>query len=257
MQDVAHHHDVGVRQPAVEEVDRGKHQAVAHAVLGRVFLENRLHHRQIETRAFEVRVRDRHLNGEIALRRAGVDERVVLLPRELRRDRHVRAVADAAHRLEKVSQPRRVRVDLGERAGAAGLDLVLGQAGAQPVGEMVPEPEQAEVGHLENAADIRRLALVEKQVGVRGVRVDAAGAREEAERHQRIEEIMRRSRMQAEAFAEAFGRRRLFRQPGEELEFDRAQQRLRCPERETGLEDAFGADGRLRSCVGHVGSPDG
>ena len=67
---------------------------------------------------------------------------------------------------------------------------------------MAPKAVQPVVRHLENAAEIGRLALVEKQVGCGRIAVDAVGPLEKAERDQRVEEIPSRARIKAEAFTE-------------------------------------------------------
>jgi hypothetical protein len=48
------------------------------------------------------------------------------------------------------------------------------------------------VRHLEHAADVARLALVEKEIRLGGVAVDAALALQKAERNERIEEVASR-----------------------------------------------------------------
>ena len=75
VQDVAHHHDVGLGQRIVEEIARLRSvSAIGQPDAGDVLLEDRRHLRQVEARAAQVRVGERHLRGEIALRGADVDE---------------------------------------------------------------------------------------------------------------------------------------------------------------------------------------
>ena len=59
--------------------------------------------------------------------------------------------------------------------------------------------EEALVGHLEHAADVARLVLVEKQIGGRSVGVVAVVALKKSERNQRVEKVARGAGMQAEA----------------------------------------------------------
>jgi hypothetical protein len=157
------------------------------------------------------------------LRRAGVDEGLVLPPGKLPGDGHVCAVADARHRGQERTQSSRLGVQRRERRRAAALRLVLRLAGPQPLGELVPVAEQARVGHLEDAADIRRLLLVEEEAGLRRVRVDVAGALQEAERDQRVEEVEGGARVQAERGAQIGRRGRLLGETGEQPELHRAQ----------------------------------
>ena len=65
----------------------------------------------------QVRIGQRDLRREVALRRADVDEGLVVLPRKRARDRQVGAVADAGHRGEELLQPRRIGVERLEQAG--------------------------------------------------------------------------------------------------------------------------------------------
>ena len=123
--------------------------------------------------------------------------------------------------------------------GPPPLTSFCGCSGPQRFAEVAPEGVEAMVGHFENAADIRRLGLVQEQVRLRRVRVPIAAAREKAERDERIEKITRRSRMQAETLAERIKRLRTTRELAEHAELDGAQERLRRPEREPGLQDFF------------------
>ena len=209
--------------------------------MANVFLEDRCDLRQVEAGALQVRVGERHLRSEVALRGSGIDERLVVLEGELRGDRLVRGLADAGHRGEEAAQSRGLGVERGEE-GAALLHLVLRQAGVQRLGEVVPEAEQAFVRHLEHSADVGRLALVEEQAGRSGVAVRALLALEKAKRHERVEEVARRARMQAQPRAQCFAVQGLLREHGEEFHADGAQEHLRPPEAEAHLHDVFGSD---------------
>ncbi len=106
---------------------------------------------------------------------------------------------------------------------AAGTGLVLRLAGAEGDGEVAPERVEAVIGHLEHAADVGGLALVEEEIGRGRVVVDAVAALEEVERDESVEEVVRGAGMQAEAgaeFGQGFG---VFGELGEELHFDCAQ----------------------------------
>ena len=61
---------------------------------------------------------------------------------------------------------------------------------------------EAVVGHLEDAADVGGLALVEEEIGGGRVGVGAVAALEEAEGDEGVEEVARGAGMQAEAGAE-------------------------------------------------------
>ena len=64
--------------------------------------------------------------------------------------------------------------------------------------KVVPERIKTLVGHLEDSADVGRLALIQKEVGRGRVVILAVQALEKAQRDQRVQEIARRTRMQAE-----------------------------------------------------------
>ena len=57
------------------------------------------------------------------------------------------------------------------------------------------------VGHLEDAADVGGLALVEEEIGGGGVVVGAVAALEEVEGDEGVEEVVRGAGMEAEAGA--------------------------------------------------------
>ena len=82
------------------------------------------------------------------------------------------------------------------------LDLILGLTGSKRLREMAPERIQAAARHLENATHVGRLLLVEKQVCLRSVGVTVASTLQEPKRHESIEEIARRARVQAQAPAD-------------------------------------------------------
>ena len=72
-----------LRQVVCEEVAADEVQPSLQAVVLDELLEHRRHLGQVEADAGEVWVRERDLHGEVALRRADVDERLVLVPGEL------------------------------------------------------------------------------------------------------------------------------------------------------------------------------
>ncbi len=75
------------------------------------------------------------------------------------------AVADAGHRLEKHFEARGIGVKGFEQRLAAAADFVLRLAGAQAFSEVAPVAVETLVGHLENAADVGGLLLVEEEIG--------------------------------------------------------------------------------------------
>ena len=179
--------------------------AAGETVGGDVVLEDGADFREIEADAGDLRVGEGDLGDEIALCGADVDGGFVVGPGEFFGDGHVGSVADAGHGAEEVAEALGIGVEGFEGVFAAGADLVLRFAGAEGGGEVAPEGVETVVGHLEYAADVRGFALVEEEIGGRGVVVGAVAALEEAEGDEGVEEVVCGARVKAEACAE-FGR---------------------------------------------------
>ncbi len=243
MQDVAHQHDVGLGERIGEEAALGEGQPAGEAEAGDVLGEDRADRFEVEPLAGQVRVGQGNLRGEIALRRADVDEGAVRRPRQLGRDGHVGAAAQAGHRLEELLQAGGVGVEAFEQALHTVLDFVLRQAVLERLGEIAPEAIQARVGHFEDAADVRRLPAIQEEIGGRRVRVAAVGPAQEAQRHQRVEEVAGAARMEAEPRPQALQGLGAAGQLGEHAELDGAEEGLGRPEGEPGLEDGVGGRG--------------
>src|ERR1051325_7075444 len=99
--------------------------------------------------------------------------------------------------------------------------------------------------HLEDAADVGWLRLVEKQRRLRRVRIDAAFSLQKTQRHERVEEVARRSLVQTQPLLKIVERERLLRQLGEQLHLDGAQERSRRPEPQSYLQNVLGIDSLL------------
>jgi hypothetical protein len=165
--------------------------------------------------------------------------RTVAIPRKLRRDGQVRPATHAGHGAQELPELRGVGIQRGERIKSA-LRLVLRFTAAQRRGEIAPVGIEPVVRHFENAADVGRLGLVEEQAGFRRVPIDAVVSLQKPEGDQGVEKVARRPRVQAEAVAHRLQIARLFGEFGEERHFDRAQQGIRSPERQTSLKNAIG-----------------
>jgi len=164
---------------------------------------------------------------------------MVALPRELRRDGHVRPAAHAGHRAQELPELERIGIKRGERIESA-LRLVLRFTAAQRRGEFAPIRIEPAVRHFENAADVRRLGLVEEQPGFRRVPIDAVDALQKPEGDQGVEKVARRPRVESEPPAQRLRIARLLGELGEQPDLHRAQQGFRSPEGQTGLENAIG-----------------
>ena len=200
---------------------------------------------QVEVDAREVRVRERDLDGQAALRAADVGEGLVVIPGKLPRDGARRAEAQSRHRAEEPFEPRGVCIERAEEVVAA-LDLVLRPPRPQRLGQRAPEGVETRVGHLQHAAHVGGARAVEKRRGLGRVVVALVRvAFENLQRDERVEKVARAARMQAETLAYGLGRRRPLRDLGEEVELDGAQKRLRGPEAEPQLHDVVGRQ-RLR-----------
>ena len=92
-------------------------------------------------------------------------------------------------------------IGLEERRVSDGR-LVLRAPGAEAFRQPAPEAVEAMVRHLEDPAEVRRLAAIEKEVRFRGVVVHAVTTLEEAERHQGVEKVVRRALVQSEPVAQ-------------------------------------------------------
>ena len=86
------------------------------------------------------------------------------------------------------------------------------------------------VGHFENATDIGWLALVEEEICAGGVVVPVIASLEKFQRHERIQKIAGRSRMQAESTLQRFEILRVLGKLCEQLHLDSAQKRFGSPE---------------------------
>src|ERR1022692_2121152 len=103
------------------------------------------------------------------------------------------------------------------------------------------------IGHLQDSAQIRRLAFVEIQVRSRRVVIRAINPDKEPERYQRIEKVARRSGIEAQAAAQGLQILGVPTQFGEYPDLHRAEQRFGRPEAHAHLQNVF----RRRMFVGH------
>ena len=128
-----------------------------------------------------------------------------------------------------------------------------GFPGPQRCGKRAPERVQSGVRHLEHPAHIGGLAPVEEMRGFRSVGVAPLLPLQHPQSNEGVEEIARWSagnerRDSAPRCSIRAGARGKLR---EEAEFDRAEQRLRPPEREPELHDA--SEFQLRSSIPPLG----
>ena len=91
---------------------------------------------------------------------------------------------------------------------------------------MAPESVQAVIGHLQEPADIRRLAFVEEEVCAWRVRVDAIATFEKAQCDESVQKIPVRPRMKAKPVPDGFSVLGVSRELGEELHLDCAKKHL-------------------------------
>ena len=159
--------------------------------------------------------------------------------RKLGSDGDVGATADAGHGAEKSFEAGGVGVEGCEGFMVAG-GFVLVFAGAQGGGEVTPVMEEALVRHLQDAADVGRLVLVEKDVARRGVGIATVLAFEKSESDEGIEEVARGAGVQAEAAGQRFQALRAFGEFGEDFHLNSAKQSFRGPEGQAGLQNVFG-----------------
>ncbi len=198
---------------------------------------------QIEADPDEMRILEQHLREQVALRRPDVDDRLVLVPGELRGDGDVRAAAHAGHAAQKDFEPLGIGIECGEDIGLAARSLVLRQPGTQSrpsdgssdrTGGGWPSPEcrRRRTACACRGTDPlmacssrchRAVPEIPARPGHRGSRATSADAG-------------RGGRPEAPALRAA-------RKLGEDLHLDGAQQSLRSPEGKAGLQDMFRAGG--------------
>ena len=122
---------------------------------------------KIEADAGDVRIGERHLRDEIALRGPDIHGRFILLPGELLCDGHVRAAADAGHGIQEPAQPFGIGIESLKRIVIAVATSFCGSP-VRRAAVRFPERVESLVGHLQHSADIGGLALIEEK-SVEGV----------------------------------------------------------------------------------------
>ena len=156
---------------SLKKSPRRRADAVLQPGGGDVLLRDRFDGRQIEGDALEMRMSLRDFDAEQAGRAADVAERLEFREIKLLRERLEVDAREAGHRAHELLQPGQVRVELLEHALLAVLDLVLRLAGAQRLGQIVPELEEPRVEHDQDAADVTRAGFVEEQRAFRRVEI--------------------------------------------------------------------------------------
>ena len=143
MQDVAHQDDVGLGQRVIKETASGKTYAVRDAVFLDVLLEDGPDFGKVEADAREMRIGQGDLRGEVALRRAGIGEGLVVA------HGNFAAMAMLPPWLMPVMAARncfkraRIGIESFEEGAAAAAGFVLRQAGSKGFGEVAPEAVEA------------------------------------------------------------------------------------------------------------------
>ena len=139
------------------------------------------------------------------------------------------------------------------------LGLVLRAAGAQRVGQVVPELEEPVIQHDHDAADVA--GAVPVKIERAGGRVEVFRARsvsfavEKLHRHEGVKEVANRARVQAEFSSQFRARHMAAAKGGEGAEFNGGQQDLGRPEGKGGLEDSAGINGLTEFCIKRLSVP--
>src|SRR6185312_16252378 len=124
------------------------------------------------------------------------------------------------------------------------LGFILGPAGAERLGQIIPEFEEPRVEHDEDAPDIARAFLIEEQQAFGRVEVlrrrAVSVAAEKFHRDEGVKEVGDAARMEAEFATQLLSREAAITQPGEHAEFDGGPQDFGRPERKSGLENGIG-----------------
>ena len=252
VEDHPHRDQVGFRQRVLEKVAARGGDALAQSGGGDVLLRDRLHGREIKGRAAEMRMRFRGLNAEQPRRAADIAQCLERREVELRREGLEVDPRKSGHRTHELLELRQLRVEFFEDAFLSVLHFVLRFAGAQRLGQVVPEFEEPRIEHREDAADVTRALAIEIERTGRGVEVSrgrpVALAIEKFHRHQRIEKIADPTRMQTQLGTEFRARRVALSELREDPEFDGGEQHLGRPEAKGRLENGtgIGCGGRSR-----------
>ena len=200
VQNHAHRDDVGLGQRVFEEIAGRRADAILQPGGGDVFLRDRLDRRQIEADALEMRMSLRDFDAKQAGRAADVAERLEFREIKFVRERLEVDAREAGHRAHELFQPGQVRVEFLEHALLAVLDFVLRLAGAQRLGQVVPEFEEPRVEHDQNAADVARAGFIEEQRAFGRVEIlrlrAVAFAAEKLHRDERVEKIRDAARVE-------------------------------------------------------------
>ena len=117
------------------------------------------------------------------------------------------------------------------------LGFILQLTSAQCRGEVVPESVEPVVGHLQNAADVGRLLLVQKQGCLRRVAVDPVLPLEKPEGHEGVQKVTGSPWMKPHASGQGGQVFRVLGKFSEELHLHCAEECLGCPEGHTYLQN--------------------
>src|SRR6202022_66578 len=193
-----------------------------------IIAEVRGHWWQIETATADVRMGMSDLHRQAALCRANVDNGLVILPIELRRERLRNRQRPSRHSLDQSFKRCLVGVQSGVMARRSCSTLRF--PGSQRRRQQVPVGVYVGIEVIELPADIGRLLAVEIEIGLQRVGVTTAFISfEHAERDERAEKVAGAGFADANSLPERVEVERALGECGEYAKLDRAQQRLGCP----------------------------
>src|SRR5262249_45359943 len=148
----------------LEKVKGRKAEPFLQSVLRDVLLEDRPNDGEVGANPAQVLVRLCEYDRQPALRRADIDERLVLRPGEVLSQGVGDTQAEAGHGGKELLETLGITVERIEEVPSM-LGFVLWSSGFEAFREIAPEAEQASTHHLEHAADVSGLGAVEIKIG--------------------------------------------------------------------------------------------
>src|SRR6185436_2427102 len=131
MKNVSHRDHICRRQWLIEKIAGAKSEPVIQSIRRNVLFKDWTDDGEVKIDSLEMGMRQTKLNQQTSLSTTHVNHGLVIVPGKLLRNGPRSAHAQSGHGAEKKSQAIRITIDVFKQSGAAGLDLILRQAGAQ------------------------------------------------------------------------------------------------------------------------------
>src|SRR5712692_2637670 len=129
-----------------------------------------------------MRIGQSHLYNQISLGSADIQNGRMILPGKPAGDDAVRPLAEPSHSLQESPESLWVGVERGKEIGPALLRLVLWFSRSKGSRQMIPKGIEAKVGHLEHAAGVGGLSLIQKKISGGSIEVLMVSPLQESQR---------------------------------------------------------------------------